>query len=248
MAFVLMKIFEESPRRFDRLMHILSFGQLQEIRDQITSKLVTAGTEVLEIGCGTGALVEQLASHGTRVIGIDAAQKMVDEAIRKLDKAQLEGRAEVRKLHALQIEDEFERHSFDRVVSVLAFSEMSDDEVDCLLRQCHYVLRPGGQFVLVDEVEPQGLFRRAIYRVYRYFARLVTFLGLQAVELTQARLHLKILYFAIELPLMLLTFLVVPPVTHPLANIENRVESAGFRLLGSENYLGGSLRLLHVQA
>src|SRR5215472_16350019 len=139
MAFVLMKIFEEAPRRFDRWMNILTFGKLQEVREEITANLIHPGAAVLEIGCGTGSLLEMLAHRGATVTGIDTAPGMIEVAQRRLGQARFLREAEVRKLHALQVEDEFEPGTFDQIVSVLAFSEMSDAEIDCLISQCHEV-------------------------------------------------------------------------------------------------------------
>ncbi|HEX9736944.1 MAG TPA: corrinoid protein-associated methyltransferase CpaM [Thermoanaerobaculia bacterium] len=246
MAFVLMKIFEESPRRFDRGMQILTLGRLAEIRERIVERLVEPGTDVLEIGCGTGFLLRQMAARGARVVGIDTAGPMVEAARDHL--AQLDGQAEVRKLHALQVEDEFEPGSFDRVVSVLALSEMTDDEIDCLLPQCRRVLRSRGRLILADEAEPDSFWRRLVYRLYRHAARLVTYLGLQAVELKKANPLLKVLYFVIEFPLMLLAFVVAPPLTHPLERLDERLERAGFQVVGVEKFLGGSLQLLAAEA
>lgn len=247
MGFVMMKIFEEAPRRFDRWMQVLTLGRLQRIRDQITGELVTPGAELLEIGCGTGSLLEQLAPRCKRSVGIDAAPAMVDEAQERMIRSGLAMRSQLVRLHALQIEDEFDPESFDHVVSILALSEMSDDEIDCLLPQCRRVLRSGGRLILVDEVEPEGALRRIVYRGYRSVSRLLTFLGLQAAELQRANLFLKVLYFVIELPLMLLTYVVVPPVTHPLARMEERIAGAGFRVLRSQPFLGGSLKLVHAE-
>lgn len=248
MSFVVMKFFEESPRRFDFLMRVFTLGRLEKIRERILSEMIEPGSEVLEVGCGTGSFLELMARKGARVVGIDGARLMVEASQETLSRAELGPQAEARRLHALQIEDEFETSSFDRVVSILAMSEMSDDEVDCLLPQCRQVLRDGGRLVLVDEAVPDGFLHRQFYRVYRYVTRFFTFLGLQAVELQKANLLLKLLYFVIELPLMLLTFFVMPPVTHPLADIERRIEASGFKLLGSEPFLGGSLKLLHAEA
>jgi ubiquinone/menaquinone biosynthesis C-methylase UbiE/Pyruvate/2-oxoacid:ferredoxin oxidoreductase delta subunit len=246
MAFVLMKIFEEAPRRFDRWMNILTLGRLQEVREEIAAKLIRPSAAVLEIGCGTGALLEMLAHQGARVTGIDTAEGMIEVAQRRLRGAHFSREAEVKKLHALQVEDEFEPGTFDQIVSVLAFSEMSDDEIDCLLSQCHKVLRLNGELILADEAEPDGLFARYTYRVYRLVSRLITFLGLQGKDLKKGNVFLKLLYFVIELPLMLLAFFVTPAMTHPLVEIERRMERAGFRILRVRTYLGGSLKLVHA--
>jgi len=244
MAFVLMKIFEEAPRRFDRWMNILTLGRLQQVRDQIANTLVRPNSTVLEIGCGTGSLLQMLSRRCGRVTGIDSAPGMIEEAQQRLSEAGLSDRTEVKKLHALQIEDEYKPGTFDQIVSVLAFSEMSDGEIDCLLFQCRKVLKPGGGLILADESEPEGLFRRWTYRVYRYTSRLVTYLGLQANEIKKGNIFLKLLYFAIELPLMILAFFVAPPVTHPLHEIERRLERAGFQIGKTQLYLGGALKLV----
>ena len=246
MAFVLMKIFEEAPRRFDRWMNILTLGKLQEVRDEVAAKLIRPNAAVLEIGCGTGALLEMLAEQGARVTGIDTAEGMIEEAQRRLEEAGFSRETDVKKLHALQVEDEFEPGTFDQIVSVLAFSEMSDDEIDCLLSQCHEVLNLNGELILADEAEPEGLFSRYTYRVYRLLSRLITYLGLQGKDLKKGNVFLKLLYFVIELPLMLLAFFVTPAMTHPLVEIERRIERAGFRILRVRSYLGGSLKLIHA--
>ncbi|MGA2369393.1 MAG: HgcAB-like fusion protein [Candidatus Korobacteraceae bacterium] len=244
MAFVLMKIFEEAPRRFDRWMNILTLGRLQQVRDQIANNLVRPNATVLEIGCGTGSLLQMLSRRGACATGIDSAPGMIEEAEHRLSEAGLSDKTEVKKLHALQIEDKYQPGTFDQIVSVLAFSEMSDDEIDCLLLQCRKVLKPGGELILADESEPNGFFRRWTYRVYRYMSRLVTYLGLQASEIKKGNIFLKLLYFAIELPLMILAFFVAPPVTHPLHEIERRLECAGFQIEKTQLYLGGALKLV----
>src|ERR1035441_2081603 len=123
MAFVLMKIFEEAPRRFDRWMNVLTLGRLQQVRDQIANDLVRPNANILEIGCGTGALLQMLSRRCAKVTGIDRAREMIEEAQRRVRDAGRSGTAEVKKLHALQIEDEYKPGTFDQIVSVLAFSE-----------------------------------------------------------------------------------------------------------------------------
>jgi ubiquinone/menaquinone biosynthesis C-methylase UbiE len=246
MAVILMKIFEESPRKFDRWMQLLTLGRLERIQSEILAS-VQPGEHFLEIGCGTGAFAAMLARRGARVAGIDISEKMIVTAQEKLREAGLQDQVEARRLHGLQVEDAFAEGSFDRVISVLALSEMTEDEIDCLLPQCWKVLTAKGRFILVDEVVPERFSTRFCYTVYRFIARLVTYLGLQAAEIKKANLPTKILYFLIELPLILLTFLVVPPATQPLRHLEERVKSSGFEITRSKSYLGGTLKLLFAE-
>src|SRR5580700_4637484 len=95
MAFVLMKIFEEAPRRFDRWMNILTLGKLQEVREQIANNLVRPNAAILEIGCGTGSLLQMLSRRGAKVTGIDSAPGMIEEAEHRIREAGLSGTAEV---------------------------------------------------------------------------------------------------------------------------------------------------------
>jgi len=246
MAVILMKIFEESPRKFDRWMQLLTLGRLEQIRAEILAA-ARPGAHFLEIGCGTGALATMLASRGASVVGIDISEKMVSTAQEKFQKAGIEKQVEARRLHGLQVEDAFSEGKFDHIVSVLALSEMTDDEIDCLLPQCWKVLAPKGRLILVDEVVPERVFTRTLYGMYRFIARLATYLGLQAFEIKKANLPTKILYFLIELPLILLTFLVVPAATHPLFHLEERVRRSGFHITRSKSYLGGTLKLLFAE-
>jgi len=246
MAVILMKIFEESPRKFDRWMRLLTLGRLDQIRAEILES-AQAGTNFLEIGCGTGALAIMLASRGARVTGIDISENMVATAQEKFRAAGIEGQVEARRLHGLQVEEAFADRNFSHILSVLALSEMTDDEIDCLLGQCRKVLMPQGKLILVDEVVPEGILTRAVYSAYRFLARLVTFLALQAAEIKKANILTKILYFMIELPLILLTFVVVPAATHPLLHLEKRVSTSGFRVTRSKSYLSGTLKLLFAE-
>jgi ubiquinone/menaquinone biosynthesis C-methylase UbiE len=246
MPYVLMKVFEEAPRKFDAWMQLLTLGRLERLRQEIAS-MVVGGVRVLEIGCGPGTLAALLCAQGARVVGIDSSPEMLEVAREKLNGDGHAARAEFRKLSALEIEDAFEESTFDCVIAVLVFSELTDDEIDCVLRQCRRVLKPHGRLVLVDEVEPKQVVWRWFFRALRYPLRLVTFLVLQAKDLKTGSVFKKVLYYVIEFPLMLLTFLVVPPASHPLSGLEERVRRAGIRPASSKLLLAGTLKLLQAE-
>lgn len=92
------------------------------------------GLEVLDLGCGDGALTVRLAEAGARVLGVDASPDMVAAArARGLD-------AELTDGHALPY-----RGRFDAVFSNAALHWMT--EPDRVIAGVAQALRPGGRFV-----------------------------------------------------------------------------------------------------
>ena len=59
---------------------------------------------------------------------------------------------------------------------MLSFSELSDDELDHVLRASSHLLKEGGRLVVADEVPPTEWWRRAAARLVRWPLAIVTFL------------------------------------------------------------------------
>lgn len=247
MPFVLMKIFEQSPGAFDFWLGVISLGRLERIRRDLLLPKIRADDRILEIGCGTGTLAAAMAARGAEVVAIDASERMLAQARQRAATGEPARRLSFQRMTALEIEDRFAAQSFDQVVSVLTLSELSEDEVACVLEQSHLLLRAGGRLLLLDEVEPESWVRRWLFRLLRYPARLVTFLVLQAVDLKDTSLAKRVLYYVIELPLMLLAFLVVPAPTRPLSDPERRLEQASLRVVSSVSLFGGALKLIEAE-
>lgn len=102
---------------------------------------------VLDVGCGTGMLSEQLLSvfPSCHLTGIDLSPAMVDRA-----RARLAGRAEVREADAERLP--FHDGAFDLVVCNDSFHHYPDP--DRAAFQMWRVLRKGGALVLGDVWQP----------------------------------------------------------------------------------------------
>src|SRR5205823_419104 len=105
---------------------------------------------VLDVGCGTGRLLRSARARwpGARLIGIDPSEGMID-AGRSLTPAELH----VAGAEAIPLPDE----CIDIAFSTIAFHHWADPERG--LREVARVLRPGGGFVLVDNIGPDWLAR-----------------------------------------------------------------------------------------
>jgi ubiquinone/menaquinone biosynthesis C-methylase UbiE len=105
---------------------------------------VGAGSDVLEVGCGTGQLTEQLVRHRFGLTAIDIGPSMVAAARRRLDGSAVSFRA-------VPFEDfEATDASFDLILSGTAYHWV-DPEVR--FRKPARLLRPGGWLALLETGE-----------------------------------------------------------------------------------------------
>ncbi len=99
------------------------------------------GKRVLDAACGPGVYSEWLRSHGAEVVAVDASQKMVELAKRRLGEA-----ADVRQADLSKPLNFLDNESFDIVLSPLTMEYIED--WNSTFREFYRVLRPGGHFIL----------------------------------------------------------------------------------------------------
>ncbi len=116
-------------------------------RDKILSllsRLNFSGSErILDLGCGTGILfpfLAKLASKNARIIGIDFAENMAVEAVKKHNNRVQVVCGDIQNLP-------FPPNSIDLIVAFQVFPHVHDKKR--ALRQCWHVLRPGGELAII---------------------------------------------------------------------------------------------------
>lgn len=102
-----------------------------------------SGERILDVGCGTGVLLERILATGneTAVAGVDPVREMLAVARQRLP---MEVPLYVGRGECLPFADA----SFDVVVSTSAFHYMRDPEY--ALVEMHRVLAPGGRLLISD--------------------------------------------------------------------------------------------------
>ncbi len=174
-SYVWMRLLESAPDRYDLGIRLLSLGRIDRVYAQAAQ--LARGPDVLDLGCGTGNLTSRLARPGVRVTGVDLSSEMLAVARRKI--SQDSGVRWVQ-TSAVELIDHFAAESFDTIVSILMFSELSDAEQRLALEECMSLLRPGGQLIVADEVQPSSLLRRALHGIVRAPLAAITYALTQA--------------------------------------------------------------------
>lgn len=102
------------------------------------------GMKILDIGCGPGVYAEWLAARGAVVTAVDASDKMVEHA-----KKRVKGKVEILKADMEEPLDFFGDDTFDGVLSALAITYVKDHSR--LFAEINRVTKKGGWFVFSTE-------------------------------------------------------------------------------------------------
>jgi ubiquinone/menaquinone biosynthesis C-methylase UbiE len=104
---------------------------------QLTNKYLTKQGKVLDIGAGTGKLLEELKAKGWQVSGIDGAKEAVEQSKRRgirINQQELTKRLK------------FKANSFDLITSLDVLEHVEDDLA--LLNEMKRVVKPNGIIVV----------------------------------------------------------------------------------------------------
>lgn len=171
---LLMKLFEAAPERYDKGIRLLTGGQLDDVYDRLTAH-IKEEDRVLDLGCGTGALALRAAKMGAKVKAIDINPGMLDIARSKSEAERLSQNVEFAEMGAAELGSEPDR-TYDAVTSGLCLSELTPQEQDFAVKEVRRILKPGGLFLVVDEVRPHNFLRRSLQGFFRLFFKFFVFL------------------------------------------------------------------------
>jgi ubiquinone/menaquinone biosynthesis C-methylase UbiE len=173
-TYILMRILESAPRRYELGIRLLTLGRLDKAYDRLAS-LIHPGQRVMDLGCGTGALTLRAAQLGAKVRGIDINAQMLEIAGQRVREAGLTETVDLVEMGVAELDSE-ETESYDAVMSGLCFSELSQHELAYTLKQVARILRPGGLLLVADEVKPRNPLSRLLHSLIRAPLAVFTYL------------------------------------------------------------------------
>jgi ubiquinone/menaquinone biosynthesis C-methylase UbiE len=175
--YVLMRILESAPRRYEVGIRILTLGRLDKAYDRLAS-YIERGQQVPDLGCGTGPLTLRAAQQGAKVKGIDINVRMLETAGQRVHKMGLTKTIELAEMGVADLGGEPSQR-YDAVMSCLCLSELSENEVTYTLKEVARILRPGGLLLIADEIKPQGLVKRLNHSLIRIPLAFLTYVVTQ---------------------------------------------------------------------
>jgi len=180
-TFILMKILESVPSRYDRGIYILTLGKLDKVYNRLTSR-IKKGQKILDLGCGTGALTLRAAQKGAKVKGIDINPQMLEIAQKQAIKKNLLQNINLCEIGIAELRRE-KSDSYDVVMSGLCFSELTEDELIYTLKEVKRILKPEGILLVADEVKPKNILKRILNGIVKFPLVIITYI------ITQTTIH-----------------------------------------------------------
>ena len=215
LSYIYMKFLEKYPQKYDSGIGSHS----AEIRDEIISEHVKPGIKMLDVGCGTGMLVEKAAKIGAEVSGIDISEKMLEISKNRIERLNLQNKVSLHYSESgiAEMDVLFKDNSFDLITSTLLISELYNEELSWLLKEMRRVLNSSGTVVIAGEISPKGFLKRLSYLLLR-------------------------------LPLLVFTYSTTQSTTRPVKNLSSKIKNAGFTVLTERHSsLFGSFVIISAQ-
>jgi len=111
--------------------------------------------KLLEVGCGNGRILINLAKLGYRTWGVDISPKLINDGIKKARERGVEGKVEFVICDVRELSKFFKRGFFDAVLAVWTsiIGYYLNDDVDVrVLKECRYVTKDGGHLFVLNTV------------------------------------------------------------------------------------------------
>lgn len=185
-TYVLMRVLESMPSRYDRGIQLLTRGHLDKSYDWLASH-VQSGDRVLDIGCGTGALTLRAVQRSAHVRAIDVNPQMLEIARSRAESAGLDEHIEFCEQGVAELDGE-PPASYDVIMSGLCFSELTADEQRYTLHQAHRLLNADGLLLIADEVLPDSGVLRVLHWLFKIPLAILAYLLTQTTTRAVANL------------------------------------------------------------
>ena len=160
------KMFDGIAPTYDRLNHIMSLNVDKLWRKYALKEIVDGSVQqILDVACGTGdstIAIAKAANPGSRIVGVDISEGMMEQVMRKAAKAGVHERIRLKVADGENLP--FADASFHRVTCAFGIRNFEHKELG--LKEFCRVVKPGGKAVILELSVPANKTLRSIYNLY----------------------------------------------------------------------------------
>lgn len=131
-----------------------------QIIEKSKSYLKTADI-VLDFGCGTGLVSNEIAKSVKKIHAIDLSSKMIEIAKTKAEKQKI---LNIEYAHATIFDDSLKLGSYDVILSFYILHLLEDPQV--VIRKIHKLLKPGGMLISVTPCMGEKPFLSGLFSIF----------------------------------------------------------------------------------
>jgi demethylmenaquinone methyltransferase/2-methoxy-6-polyprenyl-1,4-benzoquinol methylase len=167
------KMFDRIAPRYDLLNHLLSVN-IDKLWRRRAVKLLQRRNPKIILDVATGTADFALAAirlKPQKIFGVDLSEKMLEAGREKIEKRGFSSLIELKKADAEQLP--FDDNSFDAAMT--GFGVRNFENLNRGLNEILRVLRPGGNFVVLEFSRPRNPVFKRLY--FFYFTKMLPWLG-----------------------------------------------------------------------
>lgn len=161
------KMFDTISGEYDQLNRVISFGIDVKWRKNLINLVAKENPKsVLDIATGTGDLAIMLTkTSAEKIIGLDISEGMLAVGRKKITEQGLENRIEMVLADSEKIP--FEDNTFDAIT--VSFGIRNFEHLEQGLAEIFRVLKPGGQFVILETSVPEKFPFKQGYYIHNHY-------------------------------------------------------------------------------
>lgn len=160
-------LFDKMSSSYSRMNYVTSFGFSERWRKRSVKELnIEKGKVVVDLMTGKGECWKYILKNSdahSRLIGIDFSSEMIKQATKNKAKFQS---ANIEILQENIFDSSIKNQTADYVFSGFGLKTFNDQQLDELANEIDRILKPNGQFSLIDVSVPKNKFLQAFYMFY----------------------------------------------------------------------------------
>ena len=161
------KLFDKMSSSYSRMNYITSFGFSERWRKQCVNEIeIGKGKVIVDLLTGMGEcwkFIDKKANKDAKIIGIDFSTEMIKKAQKNKEKFK---NRNIELLKENVFKNSIKENSVDTVVSGFGLKTFNNEQLTELAKEINRMLKPSGNFSLIDVSIPKNRVLRIFYTFY----------------------------------------------------------------------------------